>query len=77
MPSVSLFQQEESIGLYFIAVIPDDPSLSWLPNNSNNESDRFNFTNKTFSDLYNGGNQHMTLNLNNTMLSFTIVSYSL
>jgi hypothetical protein len=54
MPSVSLFQQEESIGLYFISVIPDDPSLSWLPNNSNNESDRFNFTNKTFSDLHNG-----------------------
>ncbi|MGB8022834.1 MAG: hypothetical protein WCF06_00795 [Nitrososphaeraceae archaeon] len=54
MPSVFPFQQEESTGLYFVAVIPDDPSLFWLPNNSNNESDRFNFTNKIFSDLYNG-----------------------
>jgi hypothetical protein len=48
MPSVSPFQQEGPTGLYLIAVIPDDPSLFWLPNNSNNESVRFNFTNKTF-----------------------------
>ena len=54
MPSVSPLQQEESTGLYFIAVTPDYPSLSWLPNSSNNESDRFNLTNKTFSYLYNG-----------------------
>jgi hypothetical protein len=53
-------QQHESIGLYFLAIIPYDDTLhsqSWLPNksndNNNNKSVQSNSANETFLSLRN------------------------
>ena len=54
-------QEHESIGLYFLAILPynDDTlrSLSWLPNksnsNNNNDDDNSVQSDEAFSSLYN------------------------
>ena len=54
-------QQHESIGLYLLALVPNDETMyslsSWVPNksntNNNNNSVQSNSTDETFSSLYN------------------------